>query len=277
MHQRLRTSLLGLALTAALLAAGCAATGERLTTAEALDRILDRPARPEADRARDEYRHPKQTLMFFGVRPGMTVVEISPEGGWYTRILAPLLHDHGRYLAAFRPLQTGNEGSERAHREFQALLASDPAGLGKTEIVPFVPGQAQIAPPGSVDMVVTFRNVHNWMARDVAPAAFADMYRALKPGGVLGVVEHRGNPAVPQDPKAASGYVNQSYAIRLIEGVGFRLVGVSEVNANPRDSKDYPRGVWTLPPTYAEGEKDRARYQAIGESDRFTLKFVKPR
>ena len=275
MYPRLRATLLAVTLLAVL--GGCAATGERLQTAQSLDRILESPARPAADRARDVYRHPKQTLLFFGIRPGMTVVEIAPEGGWYTRILAPLLHDHGRYLAASRPLQAGNAGSERAYREFQDLLASDPAGLGKVELAPFAPGQATIAPPGSVDLILTFRNLHDWMERDVAGAAFADMYRALKPGGVLGVVEHRGNPALPQDPKAASGYVNQAYAIRLIEAAGFRLVGVSEVNANPKDAKDYPRGVWTLPPLYIEGEKDRARYESIGESDRFTLKFVKPR
>ena len=277
MHPRLRRPLFCLSLLVALGTAGCATTGERLATANALERILESPARPEADRARDVYRHPEQTLLFFGVRPNMTVVEISPEGGWYTRILAPLLHDHGRYLAASRPLQVGNAGSERAYKAYQDLLASDPAGLGRVEIVPFAPGQAAIAPPNTVDMILTFRNLHNWMARDAAAAAFADMYRALKPGGVLGVVEHRGNASVPQDPKAASGYVNQSHAVRLIEAAGFRLVGVSEINANPRDTKDYPAGVWTLPPMFAEGDKDRARYQAIGESDRFTLKFVKPR
>jgi len=125
-------------------------------------------------------------------------------------------------------------------------------------------------------MVLTFRNIHNWMARDQAAQAFRSMYRALKPGGVLGVVEHRGNPAVPQDPKAKSGYVNEDYAIRLIEEQGFRLVAKSEVNDNPKDTKDYEQGVWTLPPTYRLGAKDHDKYAAIGESDRFTLRFVKP-
>jgi predicted methyltransferase len=126
-------------------------------------------------------------------------------------------------------------------------------------------------------MVVTFRNIHNWMARDSAEQAFATLYKALKPGGVLGVVEHRGNPAVPQDPKAKSGYVNEDYAIRLIEGQGFRLVGESQVNANAKDTKDYEQGVWTLPPTWRLGDKDREKYMAVGESDRFTLKFIKPK
>ena len=134
-----------------------------------------------------------------------------------------------------------------------------------------------MVPDGTADLVLTFRNIHNWMAGGQAEAAFRMMYRALKPGGTLGVVEHRGNEAVPQDPRARSGYVNQSYAIKLVEGAGFKLVATSEINANPKDTKDYAGGVWTLPPRLAAGEVDRAKYVAIGESDRFTLKFVKPR
>ena len=144
-------------------------------------------------------------------------------------------------------------------------------------MVSFQTDGAEVAPPGSVDMVVTFRNIHNWMSRGEAAQAFATMYRVLKPGGVLGVVEHRGNPAVAQDPQAKSGYVNEDYAIKMIEAQGFRLVGSSQVNANPRDTKDYEQGVWTLPPTYRLGAKDHDKYAAIGESDRFTLKFVKPK
>jgi len=131
-------------------------------------------------------------------------------------------------------------------------------------------------PPGSVDLVLTFRNLHNWMSRDESARVLATFYKALKPGGTLGVVEHRGNPAVPQDPKAKSGYVNEDYAIKLIEAQGFRLIAKSEVNANPKDTKDYPEGVWTLPPSYELGDKDRAKYAAIGESDRFTMRFEKP-
>jgi predicted methyltransferase len=136
---------------------------------------------------------------------------------------------------------------------------------------------SDVVPAGSLDMIVTFRNIHNWMARDSAGQVFATLYRALKPGGVLGVVEHRGNAAIAQDPKAKSGYVNEDYAIRLIEGQGFRLVGESQVNANPKDTKDYEQGVWTLPPGYRLGDKDRQKYADIGESDRFTLKFEKPK
>jgi len=254
---------------------GCAAPMTRVETATVIDGILASPSRPDAERARDVYRHPKQTLLFFGLRPGMTVAEISPGTGWYTRILAPLLRDHGRLVAAQDP--PGNPGVDRERAAFRAVLDADPARFDKVVVADFAPGGAPFVAPGTVDMVVTFRNVHNWMAGGQAEAAFAAFYSALKPGGVLGVVEHRGNAMVPQDPKARSGYVNQAYAVKLIEAAGFRLVGVSEVNANPKDTKDYPRGVWTLPPSYAEGDRDRTRYQAIGESDRFTLKFVKPR
>jgi len=255
--------------------AGCAAPMTRVETSTALDGALASPSRPDAERARDVYRHPKQTLLFFGLRPGMTVAEISPGTGWYTRILAPLLRDHGRLIAAQDP--PGSPGVDRERAGLRKVLDGDPARFDRVEVVDFTPAGAAFAAPGSVDLIVTFRNVHNWMAAGQAEAAFAAFYRALRPGGVLGVVDHRGNALVAQDPQARSGYVNQAYAVKLVESAGFRLVGVSEVNANPKDSKDYPRGVWTLPPTYAEGDKDRARYQAIGESDRFTLKFVKPR
>jgi predicted methyltransferase len=144
-------------------------------------------------------------------------------------------------------------------------------------VVNFPLDGTDVVPPESLDMVVTFRNIHNWMADDKAAQAFASMFRALKPGGVLGVVEHRGNPAITQDPKAKSGYVNEDYAIKLIEAQGFRLGAVSQVNANPKDTKDYEQGVWTLPPSYRLGAKDHDKYAAIGESDRFTLRFVKPK
>jgi predicted methyltransferase len=161
--------------------------------------------------------------------------------------------------------------------DYQRKLASKPDVYGAVAVVTFPSDGGDVVPPGSLDMAVTFRNIHNWMAEDSAGQAFATLYKALKPGGVLGVVEHRGNPAAAQDPKAKSGYVNEDYAIRLIEGQGFRLVGESQVNANPKDTKDYEQGVWTLPPTYRLGEQDRRKYADIGESDRFTLKFVKPK
>jgi predicted methyltransferase len=233
--------------------------------------------RPAADRARDPYRHPLQTLTFFGIKPNMTVVELWPFGGWYTEILAPYLHDRGTlYAAAMDPDSTTAE-DKRYNSELAAMLAAHPDVYGKVQVTVLAPHKMQIAPDGTADLVVTFRNIHNWvwagMEKDVLAAAF----RALKPGGILGVEEHRNNDPqfVPKTPGV--GYVGEQYAIELIQSAGFRLVGQSNVNRNPKDTKDYPSNVWSLPPTYAEGEQDRARYAAIGESDRFTLKFIKPK
>lgn len=260
----------------ALLTAACATYSTRQTTSQALDRILAGEQRSEENRARDRYRHPKQTLLFFGIRPEMSVLEVWPEPGWYTEVLAPLLADKGHYYAGVIAADPKSRYITRRLDDFRAKLAARPEIYGKVTVVTFPLDGSDVVPPESLDMIVTFRNIHNWMARDQAAAAFATMYRALKPGGVLGVAEHRGNPAVPQDPHAKSGYVNEDYAIRLIEAQGFRLEASSQVNANPRDTKDYEQGVWTLPPTYRLGGKDRDKYAAIGESDRFTLKFVKP-
>jgi predicted methyltransferase len=259
-----------------LLTASCSTTSTREDTALALDNILAGNHRSAENSARDRYRHPKETLLFFGIRPQMRVLEVWPEPGWYTEIIAPLVREHGKYYAAvIAPDPQSKYVTERL-ADFQKKLADRPDVYGSVEVVTFPGDGGDVVPPGSLDMIVTFRNIHNWMARDSAGPAFATMYKALKPGGVLGVVEHRGNPDVPQDRKAKSGYVNEDYAIRLIEGHGFKLVGESQVNANPRDTKDYEQGVWTLPPTYRLGDKDRDKYAQIGESDRFTLKFVKP-
>ena len=216
------------------------------------------------------------TVTFFGLRPDMTVVEVWPGGGEYTEILATLLKRRGRlYEAHLDP--TSSEYARRTVDDFRAKLAARPDLYDKVVVTTLAapPASATIAPAGSADLVVTFGSLHNWMMFGWQREAFAAMHAALKPDGVLGVVEHRGDPKWPQDPKAASGYVHEQYAIELIESVGFKLVGRSEVNANPKDTKDYEKGVWTLPPTFAAGAKDRARYAAIGESDRFTLKFVK--
>ena len=263
-------------LAAVLLIAGCAMTSTRQATAQALDNILADPHRSEADRARDRYRHPKDTLLFFGIRPEMSVLEVWPEPGWYTDIIAPLVRDRGKYYAAVIEADPGSKYINARLEAFHNRLAADPTLYGNPTVVTFPTNGGDVVPAGSLDMVVTFRNLHNWMARGTAPQVFATIFKALKPGGVLGVTEHRGNPAVPQDPQAKSGYVNQDYAIQLIEAQGFRLVGASEVNANPKDTKDYEQGVWTLPPSYRLGDKDREKYAEIGESDRFTLKFEKP-
>jgi predicted methyltransferase len=272
-----RRSGLALPALALLAAAACASLSSRGSVTAALDRAIAGGHRPAADSARDVYRHPRETLLFFGLRPNQTVVEILPTGGWYTKIIAPVLREHGLYVAAMPPVVTGNAGSERVRDSFNAMLAANPELFDRVRVVDFNIGSGRLVPDGTADLVLTFRNVHGWMGRDQAEAAFRDMFRALKPGGTLGVVEHRGNEAVEQDPRARSGYVNQSWAIRLIEGVGFRLVGTTEINANPKDTKDYPGGVWTLPPRLAGGDTDRQKYLAIGESDRFTLKFIKPK
>lgn len=233
------------------------------------------PQRSPANVARDPYRHPLDDLRFFGVKATDTVVEILPGGvGYWTEILAPYLRDGGRYVAANSPPDT--DEAKRDAAGFKGKVAADPADYGKVETSAFDPGRAEVAPSGSADVVLTFRNIHNWMADGTADAAFASFYRALKPGGVLGVEEHRGRADQPQDPRAKSGYVRQDYAVALAEKAGFKLAATSEANANPKDTKDYPAGVWTLPPTYRLKDQGRARYAAIGESDRFLLKFVKP-
>jgi predicted methyltransferase len=230
---------------------------------------------PEA-KVRDPFRHPYEVLNFFGLAEDQTVVEIWPGGaGFWTEILAPYLHDKGTYYAA------GSDGSSEEGRKgnaaFAAKLAAHPDIYGKVIVTQFGGDRHEIAPAGSADLVVTFRNLHNWMADHDAEAAFRTFYKALKPGGILGIEDHRGRTDQPQDPAAKSGYVRQDYAIALAESAGFKFAGSSEVNANPKDSKDYPAGVWTLPPTFRLGDTDRAKYEAIGESDRFVLKFVKPK
>ena len=275
-------TILALTLTSALIA--CAITTADSSppktdaaTAAAIDAALAGAHRSDANKARDVYRHPKETLTFFGLRRDMTVVELWPgSGGWYTEVLAPVLKDKGKLYAAHVDPVDAPQGGRDGLKKYQANLAAHPDLYGKVTVTTLWNKGADIAPPGSADMVVTFRNIHNWMGRGWAPEAFSAAYKALKPGGVFGVEEHRGNPAVPQDPKAASGYVNEDYAIKMIEAAGFKLVDHSEINANPKDTKDYEKGVWTLPPNFTMGDVDRAKYAAIGESDRFTLKFIKP-
>jgi predicted methyltransferase len=272
------TRVLATFVAAVVLTACASEVSTRTATSQALDAALAGPHRSEVNRARDGWRHPKETLLFFGLRPEMKVMEIWPDpSGWYTEVLAPVLREKGVYYAAVLDAAAGNTNQEKRVADFRQKLAGNPALYDKVVVVPFaLDGARDVVPPGSVDMIVTFRNIHNWMGRSTTSQAFAAMYKALKPGGVLGVVEHRGNPAVEQDPQAKSGYVNEQFAIDLIQAQGFRLVAKSEVNANPRDTKDYEQGVWTLPPVYRLGDRDREKYAAIGESDRFTLKFVKP-
>jgi predicted methyltransferase len=207
------------------------------------------------------------------------VVEIWSGGGYWTEILAPFLHDRGVYYVALQ----GKGGSEAADPEadklnalFRSKIEGDKAAYGNVITTALGFGQDEIAPAGSVDFVLTFRNLHNWLEQGFAPEALAAFYRALKPGGVLGIEDHRGQRDAPQDPKAVDGYVRQDYAIALAEKAGFTFVDSSEIDANPKDTANWPKGVWTLRPTFALGDQDRAKYAAIGEADNFVLKFRKP-
>ncbi len=234
--------------------------------------------RAEANKSRDAGRHPLETLKAIGLKDDMAVMEITPSGGYWTELLAPVLKDKGRYVAAGGD-PAASEGAKKGADAFQAKLSKDPAIYGKVEVavLNIKTGKTEPVKPGTMDMVVTFRNIHNWMAQGTEKQMFDIMYASLKPGGYLGVEEHRAPTTKEQDPKAASGYVREDFATKLIEGSGFKFVSKSEANANPKDTKDYPKGVWTLPPNYAEKDVDKAKYTAIGESDRFLMLFQKPK
>ena len=260
-----------------LLCGVAAALGDAGDVKDELAAIADAGNRSEEQRARNAFRHPSETLAFFGIRDDMTVVEISPgSGGWYTEILAPFLREKGQYYAAGYDPESESEYYRKSANRFKEKLTADPSRYDKVIATVFDPPEKlEAAPPGSADMVLTFRNFHNWVREGSAERALEGFARVLKPGGVLGVVQHRGDPAVEQDPEAVSAYVREDYLVALVERAGFKKVASSEINANPRDTKDYPDGVWTLPPSYALGDVDRARFAAIGESDRMTLKFIK--
>jgi predicted methyltransferase len=244
-----------------------------------LNSAVDNPARSAKFVARDKARHPFDELTFFGVTPQSTVVEIWPGGGYWTEILAPFLQDHGAYYVALQG-KGGNEAAdaeaEKLNALFRAKIEADKATYGKLTPTVFGVGQGEIAPPGSADFVLSFRNLHNWLEEGFAEETFAAFYRALKPGGVLGLEDHRGQRDTPQDPKATDGYVRQDYAVALAEKAGFEFAGSSEINANLKDTANWPKGVWTLPPTFKLGDQDKAKYEAIGEADNFVLKFRKP-
>ena len=262
-----------------LLMLGFFAAASLVARAEAQDdhlkEIIAGDHRSEENRARDKYRNPFETLSFFGINSDMTVVEIYPGRGWYTEILAPYLKGSGTLYAAEHPGDPSYEAVQRSLEAFDRKVKSAPELYGEVKRTKLTK-DGDVAPPGSADLVVTFRNVHSWMGAGTENEAFAAMFRALKPGGVLGLVQHRGDPSVKQDPKAGSGYVNEDYVIELAKQAGFELAEKSEINANPKDTKDYPKGVWTLPPSLRLGDEDRAKYLEIGESDRMTLKFMKP-
>lgn len=251
-----------------------APTGPHITVDPGIEKAVLASGRSDADRARDRYRHPAQTLSFFGLKPDMTVIEVIPGGGWYTAILAPYLAGSGQLIEAVPPKDMD---------PFATFTHADPTRYGKVQTVTWAVGQpTQLVPPGTADMVLTFRNIHNLLGSAEqpgdgnAPQAFADWFAALKPGGVLGIEEHRLPETMDVAREKTTGYVKRSTVIRLALAAGFQLAGMSDINANPKDDHDHPKGVWTLPPNYDLGDVDRARYAAIGESDRMTLKFVKP-
>jgi len=268
-----RQPLLAILLLAAAAPSVASAAPAPATTGPIADAVAN-PARSEANRKRDRYRHPVETLAFFGVRPDQTLVEYVPGGGWYTEILGPLLREKGHYIALVPDNMRMKEGTAK-------LLAAHKAILGaNAELATVDPSTgASTLAPDSADVILTFRNVHNLIMNgdDAAPHVFGAFYKALKPGGVLGVVDHR----LPENRDSAlekkSGYLKRSTIVKLATDAGFRLVGESEINANPKDKANYSGGVWTLPPVLAKGEENRAAYLAIGESDRMTLKFIKPR
>ncbi len=233
--------------------------------------------RVEKNHARDDFRHPLQTLSFFGLEPSMTVIELWPGGGWYTEILAPTLREEGKLIAASFGVDFPVKGLAAVHEDYVQMLVGNSKVYDKVEVIAFsIPEHADLGEKNSVDMVLTFRNTHNWIKAGIDRDVYSGAFKVLKPGGVFGVVQHRGKDDWNAKKSAWNGYVPEAYVIEMAESVGFKLVDSSEINANPKDIKAYPKGVWTLPPTYRMKDIDKEKWTAIGESDRMTLKFVKP-
>lgn len=263
------------ALSATGLAVAATAATESTVSHEQFATLLGGDWRVPQNAARDQYRHPEQTLTFFGLRPDQTVIEITPGNGWYSELLAPLLKDKGHYVAAIVDPAISDYAKKSAD-SLKQKYAADPAHYGKVEVVAYAPQAPVFGTPGSADTVLTFRNVHNWVDAGNEAATFKAFYEVLKPGGTLGVVDHRAKPGTTAKDNEKNGYLPTDYVVKLAQQAGFKLAGESEINANPKDTKDYPDGVWTLPPALVKGEQDKAKYLAIGESDRMTLRFIKP-
>ena len=256
----------------AMLATGIAGTAHADDALKAAIASKDRTA---TNVTRDAARHPYETLTFFGIKPNMTVVELSPGGGWYTEILAPYLRDKGKLIVAGEDPASPKEGARRYAANLTKKLESNATIFGKVQRGVFEPPRVyNIAPAGTADMVVTFRNLHNWNdSPEKVKEIFKQVHTVLKPGGVFGVVDHRMPAASPAKPE--SGYLHEAEVIKMVEAAGFKLTAKSEINANPKDTADHNKGVWSLPPVLANKDVDREKYMAIGESDRMTLKFVK--
>jgi predicted methyltransferase len=266
------------ALFAALLPRRAISAGDDDSDVARLAATIGGAQRSEANRTRDAARHPFETLRFFGLAPAQTVIEIAPGGGWYTEILAPYLRERGHFYAAVDAPDAASESARRARARFEEKMAKEPGAYDRVKIGTLPAGRssfADIAPPGGADLVLTFRNVHNWLEAGHLDETLRAFHAVLKPGGVLGVEEHRAPAGTPLPRIIATGYVPEDLVIERARAVGFELAGRSEINANPRDTKDHANGVWSLPPTLRGGDVDRARYVAIGESDRMTLKFIK--
>ena len=239
--------------------------------ADPLRDALDSPDRKSENLSRDVYRNPYETISFFKIEPNMKVIELSPGGGWYTEILANYLSDSGLLIAAHVNPEIKNNYLKRLRANFEKMLSSK-ENFKKVKLVNI---DSTLAPANSVDAVLTFRNLHNWLGPTM-DGIFRNSFNALKPGGLFGIVEHRAKPGISIKKMKQSGYVTEMHAIEIAESVGFKLVGKSEINANPNDTTDHPKGVWTLPPTLRMKDVDRSKYLQIGESDRMTLLFVKP-
>ncbi len=258
-------------------AAAPTATAVATTDTAALDTALQGAWRDPKNVVRDQYRHPRETLSFFGVAPGQTVIEITPGGGWYSDILAPYLKDNGHYVAAV--WDDAIAGQPKYRYDLNKTLRgkfTNTAVYGSPDVRVFDPMKPMFGPAGSADAVLTFRNAHNWVDDGTAEAYFKAFFDVLKPGGTLGVVDHRAKPGTELEKMKSSGYLTEALVIQLAQGAGFVLEARSEVNANAKDTADHPNGVWTLPPVNRHDAKDDAMYKAIGESDRMTLRFRKP-
>jgi len=269
-----RFTLSGAVATALLSLAAVSTAFAAPTPDPALTAAVADPARTAAYVARDKVRHPADELAFFGITPTMTVVELWPGGGYWTEILGSYLAKRGTYYVA-QP--AGDPEELTSVEKWRAKVAAQNGRLGTIKETELGVGHFTVAPPGSADLVLTFRNLHNWMDAGYADEAMKACFTALKPGGILGIEEHRGRNDKPQDPKAKDGYVREDYTIAMAKKAGFVPAGSSQINANPKDTKDWVDGVWTLPPTLSQGEKDKDRYTAIGEADNYVLKFRKPK
>lgn len=271
---------LALFISTLMLASACSskkpeAVKEKAALPTTIEEAVASSFRTDENRKRDQYRHPVETLKFFGLKPEMTVVEIYPGAGWYMEVIAPYVAQKGKYIMAAPSVNPEKPYTVVNDQKIKTWMSLHPEVSQNMTMAAFdLPTKTEIAPENSADMVVTFRNVHNWMTLKAEKEAFKSFYKALKPGGILGVVEHRENPK-KNDPLAKSGYVREQDVIKMAKAAGFILVAKSEINANPKDTKDHPEGVWTLPPALKLGEKDKQKYLDIGESDRMTLKFVK--